>query len=307
MYVINSLAPVFFIVALGFILRRTGFLSSELLAGTNRLVYWVGLPCLLFYKVATADINLTQHGDTWVVVIGGMLISVGLGYLLAALLGLAPRQKGTFIQAGFRGNLAFIGLPVVVYSSAGANDPSATIAVLVLAGAVPIYNAASVWVLLASHHRFGAHAFYRIFRGLITNPLIIGCVAGGVYAWTDLRLAPALGRTFESIGQMALPLALLGIGGTLRLGHVRSNLRDVTLAALIKVAAAPLAGILLGWLLALSGPEWRVAMTFLACPTAAASYVMADQMGGDGQLAAAAVALSTLLSILSLSLVIAWT
>ena len=65
MHIINTLLPVFLIIALGALLRKTKFVSAEFVAGLNRLVYWVALPCLLFYKLATASYDYQVAGKTF--------------------------------------------------------------------------------------------------------------------------------------------------------------------------------------------------------------------------------------------------
>ena len=67
MHVLDTLAPVFAVIALGAALRRTGFVSDELLRGLNRVVYWVALPALLFGKIATAP----EIGSFWFLAFDG--------------------------------------------------------------------------------------------------------------------------------------------------------------------------------------------------------------------------------------------
>ena len=76
------------------------------------------------------------------------------------------------------------------------------------------------------------------------------------------------------------------------------------ISSLIKILVAPGIGFLVANMLGLGWDERRIALIFLACPTAAASYVMTEQLGGDNKLAATTVVISSLLSVISLSLVV---
>jgi hypothetical protein len=129
-------------------------------------------------------------------------------------------------------------------------------------------------------------------------------VAGIAYAYSPLPLPTVAQRTLTALGQMALPLALLGIGAALRLRDIRAGGLTATAAALIKVAVAPLAGLALASALGLTGPELQITLLYLAMPTAAASFVMAERMGADGTLASSIVAISTLLAIPALTVVL---
>jgi len=101
---------------------------------------------------------------------------------------------------------------------------------------------------------------------------------------------------------MTTPLALLGVGATLSLTALRGRWAQAAGAALVKVGVAPLVGYLLVTVFGLSPIELRIAMIYLATPTATASYVMAGQLGSDEQLAGAIIVLSTILSLPALAI-----
>jgi len=309
MNIINTVLPVFLIIALGAQLRKAGFISAELVTGLNRLVYWVALPVLLFYKIATAAYDYQAAGKTFLVMLIGMLACIAAAYLVAAVMRMPAPLMGTFVQGAFRGNLLYVGLPIIIYSFANSADYSAaeieTLAFLVLASLVPAYNIAAVLALLASRHKLDRHAPARILRQLITNPLIIACLAGAVYSLVFPPLPTIIVRTCAAVGQIALPLALLGVGAALVQGRIIGRHTYVFVGSVIKIAVAPVVGLLAARLLGLGPAETRVALIFLACPTATVSYIMAGQLGGDERLSAAMVLISTILSILSLSLIVA--
>ena len=50
LFSMNSTMPLFFIMLLGYVLHRTGFLSDAFVAGANKFVFYVALPVQLFFK-----------------------------------------------------------------------------------------------------------------------------------------------------------------------------------------------------------------------------------------------------------------
>jgi hypothetical protein len=100
---------------------------------------------------------------------------------------------------------------------------------------------------------------------------------------------------------MSTPLALLGIGGSLTLTVLRHNLRLASIASVLKLFVTPLAGYLVATRIGLSAAELRIVLILLATPTAAASNVMAEQLGSDERLAASIIVLSTLFAVFSLA------
>ncbi|MCG8608370.1 AEC family transporter [bacterium] len=308
MHLLNSLLPVFLIIVVGLVLSRTKFISKEQFEGLTKLTYWVGLPCFLFYKIATA----TDVGDTAILIVAALLISMivtmAVGYAFAYILRVPSDAQGTFVQAAFRGNLAFVGLPVIIYSMAGTDglatvDPE-MLGILVLAPVVPIYNVVSIVILLISKHQLDRSSWQKLFRPLATNPLLMASLAGGLVWLLSLELPVWVSRTTEAIGRMSLPLALLSIGGSLATVKVSGRLGHAGGVSLIKTIFSPLIGLLIVRLMQLGSLESRIALIYLACPTSAVSFVMANRIGGDNALAASAVVISTILAAVSLGLVL---
>lgn len=310
MVVIDVLTPIVVLIALGFALRRSGFLPDTFFKQANTLVYWFGLPALLFVEMAVAE----PEFSTAVRIVAVLTLVTGLciatGYLAGWRLGLPRPALASFVQGAYRGNLTYVGLPVVLYAMQAAGGASAgyqSLALLAVTPIIALYNVLAVLVLLGadgSGQASVAQQGGKLLRGVASNPLIIACVAGIAYAYSPLPLPPVAQRTLSALGQMALPLALLGIGAALRLRDIRAGGLTATAAALIKVAVAPLAGLALASALGLTGPELQIALLYLAMPTAAASFVMAERMGADSKLASSIVAISTLLAIPALTVVL---
>jgi len=304
MDVFNTLAPVFFIIALGAILRSSGFMSARMTEWSSGLTYWVALPALLFFETSDVEFGFLQYADVFLVLLGGTVASMTAGYLAAWMMRLPVARTGALVQAAFRGNLAFIGIPVVVYGLGEGNSAAVKLAVLVVAAMLPINNALAILVLIDGEHRFGIRAMGLVLKRVAANPLILSCLAGLAVAGMGWQLPLAAARTLEPLGNMALPLALINIGSTLNLRLVTGSLTPIMTASLIKVALGPLAGYGLARLAGLGGDELRVALIMLACPTASSSFVMAAYMGRDTLLTAGAVVMSTLLSFISLFMIL---
>ncbi len=309
MQVINTLLPVFIIIALGTVLHWKELLTEQVLNGLKWLVYWIGLPALLVHGITRATLS-GKVVNSLIIVVAGTTAAVAASLLVALLFRMKTERVGTFIQASFRGNLAFVGLPIVIYAfSANGADPTAAkeIALLTIGPIVVIYNVVAVVALLASQHKFGWSALGKMAFGLITNPLLLACVAGTLGAVLEIELPSVVNRTLKTLGNMTLPLALLCVGGALVSTRIQSSLLPVLGSCLWKLGLAPFAGFLVAHALGAGSTETGVALILLATPTAVASYVLADQMDGDSALAASAVAVSTLLSPISLGIVIAFT
>jgi hypothetical protein len=311
METIAPILPIFIIVTLGAVLRVTGFMKQYDFRKTNALVYWVGLPALLFLKTSapmTLD-DLAPVGWMVLVVLVGMLGPILLGYLFARMLRLSPAQTGSYVQGAYRGNLAYVGLPVIAFSLAGQFDAAELerAAALVLAPMVPVYNIVAVMVLVQGARGAGERPSpMRMVLNVGRNPLVLACVAGILWSLTGWELGAVAERTLNGLAQMALPLALLGIGASLNLSAFRGRLFTPLTASLLKVVAAPLIGLGVAQALGLDHEHTRIALIYLACPTAVMSYVMAQQIGTDEDLAGRIVVISTVLALVTLTLAVAY-
>ncbi len=308
MYVLNSLMPIFLIIALGKLLCRFGFFSDSLVKGINQLTYWVALPALLFSEISSAVFDAGEVRRITLMLISATLIAFLLGYLAARLLRLPHRALGAFVQGCGRGNNAFIGLPVILYALAGTLPNVKALATVALGPAIIFYNFSSIIILLAhgEKQQKGAAAVGVFLKQLLLNPMIIACVAGLLINSAGFPVPLMFARTFAALGQSALPLALLCIGSSLTFEKTPAAASPALIASLIKVFALPAIGLLLGRVWGVSGTELKILLIYLACPTATASYVLADMFGSDAPLAGRIIVISTLLSAISLSLIVAF-
>jgi predicted permease len=309
MYVLNSLLPVFLIIALGKLLCRTGFFTEDLAKGLNRLTYWVALPALLLDKVTQAAFDSGNVTRISILLMAATCGSVLAGWLAAFLLRLKPHSAGAFIQGAARSNNAFIGLPVILYSLSGLTPGVEALATVALAPAIVFYNILSVSVLLAHSDRTqqtsGQTA--RLFiKQLLANPLLISCAAGLLLNFYGLRFPTAIERSLSALGSTSLALALLCIGSSLSFKGIGNGLLHSLTASGIKVFIQPLIGLGLALLWHLPPVERQILLIYLACPTAVVSYVLADIFDSDTDLAAHIIVVSTLLSAVSLSIIVAF-
>jgi predicted permease len=301
--VANILLPIFAVIGLGAALRHGGFAPPQAFQQTNRLVYWIGIPAYLFYKTAESKLEGDAAIRVFAVLAGAMVLTIALSYLIAGLLRLPAPSTGSFVHGAFRSNLVYVGLPVVFLALAARGYEQLSelqaVAVISIALLVPVYNIAAVLVLVGGHEG-GREQLPRRLREmvkqLVTNPLILSCAAGLIVLGMGWKLPEPLRQTCKTLGDMTTPLALLGIGAALTFTALRGYWLRATLSAGLKVIAAPLAGLLLARWMRLSPAELRIALIFLACPSATVTYIMAQQMGADDGLAANIVVLSTVLA-----------
>ncbi len=302
MFILNSIAPIFLLIVLGAVLRKTQFFPDLFFKGLNRFVFWFALPALLISRIGTASFDAGTITKIVGLFSAGTVLSLLFAWGVARWMRLPMPKRGSFIQGSFRGNGAFIGLPVIAYTL-GAE----TLGTVVLAPVVILFNVLGVSVLLHySREKSSTTESIQLFVfQLIKNPLLMSCAIGVGINFTGGSLPLFLARPLDALGEAALPLILISIGSSLEFEKLRGAASPTLIASLIKVVVAPAIGFLLAGWFGLGHTERMIAIFYLACPTAGMSYVMAEVMGNDAPLAGRIVALSTLLSAITLPIIIA--
>jgi malate permease and related proteins len=303
----DTLAPIILLIVLGGALAHVRFLGQTFMADLNKLVFWIALPALLFRSASHAAGAGAQTGTLVGVLCAGTLLVALVGWAVSLLLGVPANGRGTFVQAVFRANLAFIGVPAMaqlLQTSAPGPNLDLTTAVVAMAFTMAFYNALAVIVLQASRSTGASRNSWALLTSVATNPLLLSGMTGMAVAFSGLVLPTFVDRTLEVLGDASVPIALMCIGGSLRFAKIEGRVTWITAAALLKVGGSPAIVWGLSRAVGLGPLEHRVAVVFAACPTAAASYIMARQMDGDATLASGSVALSTMLSLASMTLVL---
>ena len=305
--ILNTLAPVFLLIAIGVVLQSSQFVSPGFLREANRVTYWLGLPALLFSQLAGSFHTAGAAQTMLLAMLVATLVVMAVGFGVARALRLPGPGIGTFVQGAFRGNLAFVGLPIV-YAMPDVELPGGVslraAAIVVVAPMMVFYNTGGIVVLLLSRHKLGWRMLVPFVKQLVSSPPLVATIAGIGFALMGWKLPQVVDKTFTSLGEMALPLGLLGVGGSLVTVKLGAAWRAPLSAALVKTLVSPA----LGWAIArawgLQGIEVKTLMIFMATPTAVVSYTVAVELQGDEGLAAGTIVLSTLLSLVSLIVIV---
>lgn len=304
MIILDTIAPVFLVVAIGAWLQHSSFVSPGFLKEANRLTYWLGLPALLFVQLAAGlptVVGVTKPMAVMLLAIGLVLL---LSWATARLSGLRAGVAATYVQGAFRGNLAFVGLPVVFglpNVTLPGGLPLHQAAVILVAPMMVLFNVLGVVVLQLGQQRLGPRMIVPLLRQLIVTPPLIAILAGMVFGATGWTLPAVAGRTLNALGEMALPLGLLGVGASLVTANLKAGWRVPLGAALLRTMVAPALGWIVGRICGLDPITLKLVMIFLATPTAIVSYPVAVAMRGDERLASGIIGASTLTSVLTLS------
>jgi len=303
MQILYTIVPIFIIVLLGWGVRKKGILPSEFFRPANLLVYYLAIPALIFRAISGASITENFHGNALFLTLVAVSASYGIAWLTCRLRHIPANLSGTFIQSAGHGNLGYIGFAVAFYFLGDAGLVKASL----IAGFLMILqNLLSVIALRSYALKSQSGAVSSGGKGLVAsifgNPVIIAAMAGILASIFHLPIPRILQRVLDILSGMALPMALLLIGGSLSLELVRKYLRLSMGAIFIKLVVLPGLGLVLFRAFGVSSTEYLPGLILLASPTATVTYILAREMHGAPEFAAASISAATLLSALTFSL-----
>lgn len=290
----NAVLPLFLIMALGYVIRRTPLMDQHTHQMMNKLIFKLFLPILLFKNISTS--NLDALSGSWVFLfafIAEMAVFLTL-FAVVPLIEKENSRRGVLIQAMGRSNYALFGLPLV-----GLLYPGEDIAVasMLVAISIPIFNVMSVIAL--ETYRGGKVNPLKILRGIVTNPLIISCALGFLWLISGLTMPTFIQTAISDAAKIATPLSLFVLGGAFEFSRIRCNARPLIIGTLGKLVIVPLLGLTVAVLCGYRGMELASMGVAFMAPCAVSSYPMAQQMGGDGELAGQLVVFTTAFSMFS--------
>lgn len=300
--ILSAIFPIFAVVVLGSVLRRSGFLPQTFWDGLDKAIFWILFPCLLFAVTGRAGLSGPDTLNMAIVLVLSTLGTAFLARLSKPMLRLPDRSFVAVYQSAFRMN-AYVGLAASASLLGTTGSAFAAIAVAIVA---PLINTLGVIALAGMNGRESGTrpSTLSLLRSVVTNPLILSTVTGAVVNLIGLPLPDALWDTFDVIGKAALPMALLSVGAGLRLRALKSAGWSVGVGAFLKLIAAPAITIAVCLALGFSGPAALVAVIFTAPPASVSSYQMTKAMGGDADLMAASITVQTVAAAVTMTLVL---
>lgn len=308
LFAINATVPVFLVILLGWVLMRLGILNEGFARAGNKYVFQCALPLSLFSSISTMDFYTDFNWRFCLFCAAGTTVMFLGVWALSALLLRDKTMVGAFAQAAARSSAAILGVAfaVNIYGDSG-------MVPMMIAAAVPLFNVFAVLILSFSPQldeagkllpppENGGAMVKQAVINVLTNPIILGIVAGLPFALLRITLPTIVTKTVDMVGGTASPVALLVVGASFSTGEALKKWRPAAAATFIKLFLLPALYLPLAAWLGFRNSEMVAILIMVGSPTTVACYIMAKNMHGDGVLTANVVVLATLLSSVSLTL-----
>ena len=296
---LNATIPIFLMMLLGMLFRKLGWMDEVFAAKMNKFVFLVPLPVLLFEQLATVDFS-----EVWdIKFILFCFVVTAISITISTLISLLWKDrsvKGEFIQATYRSSAALLGIAFIqnIYGTAG-------MAPLMIIGSVPLYNIMAVVVLSVfkpGNNSFDKALVKKTLKGIVTNPIIIGIVAGFVWSALKLPMPTILHKVVSNVGATTTPMGLMSMGATFEMKKATSKMKPTLVAVFMKLVGFCAIFLPMAALLGFRNEEMIAILVMLGSATTVSCFVMARNMGHEGTLSSGVIMMTTLLSAFTLTM-----
>lgn len=294
----NVVAPVFLLIALGYFVKRINVINENFVDVTSKFVFTVSLPALVFINIAEIDLSTVIDFNQIIYIYAATIITFFLIWILSIPFIKEAKNLSVFVQGAYRSNYAIVGFAII---SKLFGDSALGKASIVLAFALPLYNVLAVIILTVPFRKERKLNLKRTLIEIILNPLIVAVIVGLPFSYFKIEIPSVINSTLGFLAELALPLALVGIGGSLNLQNIKKASGLAFTSSAIKVVLIPLILTAGGYYFGYRGIDLGVMFILFACPTAIVSFIMAEAMGANSKLAGNIVLISTVASVFTIA------
>ena len=309
-FALEAVLPIVIMVALGYGIKRIGFVKADFAKIVNKLVFRIFLPVMLFLNVYKME-SISSLSPTYIIY--GMIATIVLFAVSIPIVMLITKwgdRRGALLQACFRSNYALIGIPLAqsLFGQAGVAD-----ATILSATTIPLFNALAVISLSIFGDGENKPSAKKILLGIAKNPLIqailLGLVSLGIRAifvhysigfrLTDIKPVYSV---LGDLSKLATPLALLMLGVQFEFSAVGELKKEIIFGSIMRAIIVPVLGIGIAYVFfrdSFDGAKFAAIVALFATPVAVSSVPMAQEMGADHTLAGQLVIWTTILSAFS--------
>lgn len=290
----NVIFPIFFMLALGYLIRELKLVAESGFKMFSRATFYVFIPALLFINIYKSDLESSLNVELIAYAIISLLLMCLVLYFLIPRIIKDKWDQPVVIQGIYRSNFIIYGMCIVQ-----AIYPNADLGMVALLSAfvVPLYSV--IAVLLFEMFSEKKNDKKALLFNVIKTPMVFSGGLGLFFLLTRIEIPELLLNQVESVSKLATPIALLCLGGTFKIQALKRHKRPLILACAGKLIIVPIAFLSIAIMLGFRGIELATLMAMFAAPVASSSFPMAQELGGNGELAGEIVVVTSLLSIIT--------
>lgn len=309
-FAVNAVAPIVIMVAIGYVLKKTGIMNAEFAKTINKLVFHLFLPAMLFLNVYKIDGIANIEFAPIIYSVSALTVIFVVAMPIVISLSKRNEHRSVLLQAAFRSNYSLVGI-ALAQSLFG--DAGVAVSALVSVAVVPFINMLAVVSLSIFRRGERRPSVKNILLGVVKNPLIQS-VFLGIFVLFLRALFVKWGFEFRLsdikpiysvlgyLSNLATPLALIMLGVQFEFSAVSALKREILFGVIMRTLIVPTLCIGCAYLFfrdIFSGAHFAVFVALFATPVSVSCVPMTQELGGDAILAGQLVVWTTMISAFS--------
>lgn len=291
---LNAIVPVFFVIAAGYLAKRVGVIKEAEVPRMNAITFRIFMLLMCFYNVYSSDLSSAVRPRLVAYAVTSVAIMYLCSWLYAHFFVKERRCRGVVIQGLYRSNYLILGIPIVSGLAGGVDLGAVSFLAAIV---VPLFNILAVVTLEVYNGE--RPKLGRLLLDIVKNPLIVGSVLGLLFLLLGIRLPRMIESGVRDLAGIASPLMLFLLGAFFRFDGVGARGKELAAVCLGRLVIFPAIALTAAVRLGFHGVDFVALLALFASPTAVASFTMAQQMGGDAELAGNIVVMTSVLCSLS--------
>ncbi|RUT31244.1 AEC family transporter [Arsenicitalea aurantiaca] len=298
--ILNVVAPVFALMALGYFAVRHKLYPASGVAGLVAFVNNFATPCLLFNAMLTVDFGTAFMPGLILPFYFGAIVSLAVGAIIAVRI--FKRRPGEGVSAGFSAmftNTVLVGVPILQRAY---GDEAMPIVYSIVALHAPVLISLSM-VIMELVRRDGTSLGGTLLiatKRVVMNPLLWGVAAGLAFNALGITLIEPAEAVVTMLAMAVFPAALFGLGGALNAYRLADNWTQALAMSILKLIVQPaIAWVIMVPMLGVDPDLARYAVLLAAMPAGINVYVFATYYNRAVDVATNTILISTVASVVT--------
>ncbi len=301
LHILNIIAPVFLVIAAGYLSARKGYLDEAMVDGLMKFAILFAVPSLLFRATSTLDLSTAYDWRIMLAFYTAAAVSFASASFVAYKF--FKKHPGESVAIGFGAlfsNSVLLGLPISERAW-GIENMSTVYAIISIHAPFCYLLGITSMEVLRSDGRSWPATTTVIVKAMFRNSLMIGIGMGFMVNLSGMVMPTVFTSAIDIISNAALPVALFGLGGVLTRYKFSHSLGEVSTVSVFSLLIHPTLTWLICYLLGVDQTISRTAILIAAMAPGINSYLFASMYQRGQGIAASVVLLATATSVVTVS------
>lgn len=274
-------------------------ITQEFALNLSKITFKLFIPAMMFEQMYKLDMTKIINLKLILICVIGLFGVMAIAAVICPVFIKEKAKCGAVVHAIFRSNYVLLGIPLMtnLFGQEGANIAASMTSFVIIS--LNLCAVITLTVFEPDGEKVNSNRMKDVFKSILTNPFIIAIVAGMLVHSAGLHLPVFIEKSLSNVSVVAMPMALLALGGMYDWNNAKNNLSVSTTITVVRLVAVPAAMLTIAYILGFTGIELCLIYVIFGSPVPTSAAAMAAGMKSDAQLTGELSLMTTLFSPIS--------